>query len=86
MSTFVKAKLLAVPLYFRSVHAPLVYLITEGLRRGLVCPTNAKTHFRRCWGLVCLQPTTNLSVFVHTRGYSFFARYLLLSVLYHMLC
>ena len=78
MSTFVKALLLAVPLYFRSVSLPSLP-DNGGGRRGLVCPTNAKMHFLRGWGVVCLQPATNLSVFAHTRGYSFSARYLFFS-------
>ena len=71
--------LLAVPLYFRSVSLPSLP-DNGGPRRGLVCPTNAKTHFRRLLDVVCLQPMTNLSVFAHAYGYSFFAQYLLLTI------
>ena len=43
---YVKAKLLAVPLYFRknpTVFPSLPY--NGGNRRGLVCPDNVETHF-----------------------------------------
>ena len=81
---YVKAKLLAVPLYFQKNQTVFPSLpCNGGNRRGLVCPDNAETHFPFLFPRLAFS-LRQASLFGLDKRYSFPARIFNFYSLYHM--